>query len=171
MKHRIVGITVVVALLVLVMPFLHKKNDALLADMKHSTFSPVESSNDIYSEEMVSLSDRFTPSENKPVHQNNGAKESIPQYPHSKRVLDDNQSTTWIIQLASFANDNNATKLVGVLRDQGYNAYTESGVNVNELAVTRVLIGPQVRHEYAEDLVSQLANEFGLDGMIIKNSP
>ena len=170
MKHRIVGITVV-ALLVLFTLFIYKENDTLLVDMEHSAFSPMKPSNDIYHEEIVSLSDRFVTSEKKTIHQNNGVKKSLPQHPPSKRVLDDKESTTWIIQLASFANDNNATNLVDVLRNQGYNAYTESAVNTNELAITRVLIGPQVRHKYAEDLVSQLANEFGLDGMILKNNP
>lgn len=176
-KHRIVGITVIVTLLTLVIPLMQRKTDPILVEMSQNTFSPIKPSGKIsydetYGKENISFDERLIISENKSISKKNGAKQSAikPDSPR-KQVLDNNQSTTWIIQLASFANDNNAHNLVDVLRKQGYNAYAQSVVNTNYSALTRVLIGPQIRHQHAEELVSQLANRFGLDGIIIKNNP
>lgn len=78
---------------------------------------------------------------------------------------------TWVIQLASFSEVDNATHFVTVLRAQGYQAYLVTVFNELEQRVTRVLVGPETDYKRAKILIASLQEDFNLEGMILPYNP
>lgn len=74
---------------------------------------------------------------------------------------------TWIIQLASFSEINNANTLVERLRHGGYNAYCITASSDLGEPMTRVLIGPETRYSQANRLIGLLQKDFNLHGMVL----
>lgn len=73
----------------------------------------------------------------------------------------------WTVQLGSFANDENAKRLIEKLRAADYPAYLERRTDNGETAF-KVRVGPEVRREDAESLRATLHKEFGLEGMLLR---
>lgn len=74
----------------------------------------------------------------------------------------------WTIQLASISNPDNAKLLKDKLVAKGHRAYIkQSG------AVSRVLVGPELKKERAEAELQAIAadKEFGMKGMLIRYQP
>jgi len=63
--------------------------------------------------------------------------------------------SAWIIQVASFSNKDNASKLVNKLIDTGNKAY-KSKVNIDNKIVYRVFVGPFIKKEQAKNAISSI---------------
>ncbi len=73
----------------------------------------------------------------------------------------------WTVQLGSFANDENAKRLIAKLREAGFPAYLERQADPTGTAF-KVRVGPEIRREDAEKLRASLENKFALKGMLLR---
>ena len=73
----------------------------------------------------------------------------------------------WAVQLGSFSSKENAEKLAGSLRDQGYAAFL-SQLQSNGNDLHRVRIGPQKDRQSAEAVAAQLAKN-GHTGQVVSH--
>ena len=74
--------------------------------------------------------------------------------------------TAWLIQIGSFSNKDNATRLVGQLRDEGYRAYQRVGDSF-----ARVYVGPYPVKGEAESRISALEKLVGAKVKVIEFDP
>lgn len=79
----------------------------------------------------------------------------------------DKSDKNWAVQLGSFSDSNNATKLVKELKDKGYPAYTKLSKKANGDEVTRVFVGPKQREE-AQNIVGKIDKLFKVHGVVVK---
>lgn len=80
----------------------------------------------------------------------------------------DKQSAKWTIQLGSFSDTQNADQLVKKLKEKGFSAYSKLGKNAKGDEVTRVLVKPSLKHNRAEDTLSNISDSLNLHGVIVK---
>ncbi len=79
-------------------------------------------------------------------------------------------TTTWAVQVASFAEQDNARKLRAQLREQGYEAFistVKSGTTIHN----RVAVGPLLNEADAEELRQELSQNFHVDARLMAFSP
>lgn len=74
--------------------------------------------------------------------------------------------SAWLIQIGSFSNKDNATRLVGQLRDEGYRAYQRVGGSF-----ARVYVGPYPVKGEAEGRTSALEKLVGAKVKVIEFDP
>ena len=75
--------------------------------------------------------------------------------------------TVWAVQLASFSQSSNALTLRDSLREQGYAAFVQTVVG-EQGSVTRVYVGPELFREQAETIRKKLTSETSLEAMVVK---
>lgn len=73
---------------------------------------------------------------------------------------------SWVVQLASFAEVDNARNLLARLQRAGYKAYIRSVVGAQGER-SRVLVGPWVVRARADEMQAQLQQQFQLAGMVV----
>ena len=73
---------------------------------------------------------------------------------------------SWVVQLASFADVENARNLLARLQGAGYKAYIRSVVG-DQGERSRVLVGPWVVRARADETQTQLQRQFQLAGMVV----
>lgn len=73
----------------------------------------------------------------------------------------------WSVQLGSFADVENAVRLVEKLRQAGYPAYLEHEA-VTRGVSAKVHVGPELKRDDAEQLIVKLKMEFALTGILIR---
>lgn len=73
----------------------------------------------------------------------------------------------WAVQIGSFAQKNNADKLVQQLRSKGFAAYVDRAKS-GRMTVERVFVGPEAKRAHAEELVKKLKHAFQLKGVVVK---
>ena len=72
----------------------------------------------------------------------------------------------WVVQLASFADVENARNLLARLQSAGYKAYIRSVVG-DQGGRSRVLVGPWVVRARADETQTELQAQFQLAGMVV----
>lgn len=72
----------------------------------------------------------------------------------------------WTVQIATFKNRENATRLVSKLNEADYNAYA---VTTNSLY--KVYVGPELKRSAAEQILVDIQKEFSLKGFVVKYAP
>jgi DedD protein len=99
------------------------------------------------------------------------AHKEAPVVDHSinSRILQSAISTpqAWVVQLASFANQANASKLVAQLRQKGFQAYTRTS-HFNRHSITRVFVGPEINQNKIQQVKQNLNKQFHLSGVVRK---
>ncbi|CBL45215.1 Hypothetical protein HDN1F_16320 [gamma proteobacterium HdN1] len=73
----------------------------------------------------------------------------------------------WTIQVGSFKDRGNATKNVDQLLARGFRAY----LGTQTPGIYRVLVGPEIRRERADQLRSRIATETGMKGIVVRYVP
>ncbi|BES71602.1 SPOR domain-containing protein [Marinobacter nanhaiticus D15-8W] len=73
----------------------------------------------------------------------------------------------WLVQLGSFGNADNATRLRDKVREKGYAAYTQS-VERGDMTLTRVFSGPFVSEQEAKSAKSRLDKSFSLNSLVME---
>lgn len=71
----------------------------------------------------------------------------------------------WVVQLGAFSNQDNASRLIKRLRQQGFDAYSKVGGDT-----TKVFIGPETRKVQAEKIAQRLQQKMQIKGMVVKNT-
>ncbi|MDJ0807440.1 MAG: SPOR domain-containing protein [Gammaproteobacteria bacterium] len=73
----------------------------------------------------------------------------------------------WMVQVASFSKQENATKLVRKLKKAGMPAQMKA-VTINDKPHYRVQMTPQLDKQEAENLVKRIKKKFGLDASVVR---
>lgn len=73
----------------------------------------------------------------------------------------------WLVQLGSFGNAENASRLRDKVREKGYAAYTQS-VERGDMTLTRVFSGPFVNEDEARSAKSRLDKSFSLNSLVME---
>jgi len=73
----------------------------------------------------------------------------------------------WVVQLGSFSQVHNATKLVKTLRKRGFDAYTRVGY-VKQRRITCVFVGPEIHHSTIEKISARLYHDLHIKGFVRK---
>lgn len=71
----------------------------------------------------------------------------------------------WVVQLASFGDKHNASRLVGRLQKQGMDAYTRATYSGGH-EITRVFVGPEIKRGNIFKVAHRLSRQFHLYGVI-----
>ena len=101
------------------------------------------------------------------------AEKKAPQKTSSSLVGTDDQGhlKAWTLQLATFANKNNAHKLEQKLKSEGYSAYQKQLLNDQGKSLYRVYIGPEVRQDELQQLKPVIQEATGLKGIVVRFVP
>ena len=101
------------------------------------------------------------------------ALESEPELPGANPtgVDDSGNLKAWSLQLATFAEANNAGNLVKKLQAQGYSAYQTKVLSKTGQMLYRVNIGPEVRPDELQQIQRVLKNSMGLEGIVVRFVP
>lgn len=71
----------------------------------------------------------------------------------------------WVVQLASFADKNNAHQLVNRLRKSGFEAYLRTS-HLHGRSINRVFVGPEIKKHDMQQINSRLNRKFHLHGVV-----
>ena len=98
-------------------------------------------------------------------------KETPEDEPPTSGVDDTGHLQAWTLQLATFADQNNARKLVQKLKSDGYSAYQKQFINPQGKSLYRVYIGPEVRPDELHQLRQVINKSMGLEGIVVRFVP
>ncbi len=87
-----------------------------------------------------------------------------------KEVIKDSAGvglTAWVIQVGSFASEENAQSLNRQLREKHYPAFVEPLVRGDKV-IYRVRVGPELRRSNAENLRQEIKKKLGYDGILVR---
>jgi DedD protein len=106
-----------------------------------------------------------------------GASSAVPEVPPaSLGKVEDNAKPdrqlsagvqAWVVQLGSFASEQNARDLGDKLQKQGYAAFVEK-LNTDDGVKFRVRVGPELVREKAEQARQRLEKDLNLKGMVVR---
>lgn len=71
----------------------------------------------------------------------------------------------WTIQLGAFSNRDNANQLLNKLATEGFQAYLKE---VPGRSMVKVFVAPGVERDKAQKLLTQLDDEYGIKGIIVR---
>ncbi|MEM7540182.1 MAG: SPOR domain-containing protein [Pseudomonadota bacterium] len=73
----------------------------------------------------------------------------------------------WVVQLGSFADEENAQRLVAKLKGAGHSAYVDQVADDGN-AQFKVRVGPEITREQAAAVMAELERSFGTKGILLK---
>ena len=93
------------------------------------------------------------------------------QEPHEAVVENADQNgrvglTAWVVQLGSFASEDNAQALNQKLRQAGFRAFVEP-LKQNDSTVYRVRIGPELKRSDADAINERLQKDMQIEGIVV----
>lgn len=171
MLNRIIGILVVLAVGVLVYPFVFNPHDNFLSHseaIKAPPFPSPEAQSDTIKalskrDELVASKLRILKLTAKQKKANGKIANSEPK--ENKRAKLSLKNVAWVIQVGNYKDKVNALSLVNQLRAKGYNAFIHQSKAAFGEEV-QVYIGPEVKKDSAANIASKLAKETQLSGVI-----
>lgn len=94
-----------------------------------------------------------------------------PEPPQSEQAESESGDTAgkpsgWVVQLGSFAQEDNARELDKRLREAGFASFVEQ-VSQSGKTVYRVRIGPEVKRSEAEKSLGRIEDQFELKGIVV----
>ena len=105
------------------------------------------------------------PPENKPPKQNTSAQRDK-QDPKTELSLED--LSTWVVQMGSFAEIDNAKQLVNKLKEGDFAAYIQSNIQDGK-TIHRVQVGPMLSHAKATETMKKLQSRFNKKGIVLQS--
>ena len=191
-KQRIIGAVILIALAIVFLPMLLKKEDPVrevvvqepaapeTVDIPHFPLEDVDVPAPVVEEtyEIVDESEvRETsapavsiPEASEPVAVQTPMAKPVTPKPVQKAakpgIDKNNLPVSWSVQLASLTNKTNAEALRDTYRKKQYNAYVRSTDGVH-----RVLIGPLVKQAEAQSMCKSLKGREGQDCFVVRYAP
>ena len=176
LKQRLIGAAVLVALAVIFVPFFLNGSGIRQDEAGQIPAAPEPPEPLDTSVEPLATEDRAA-LENSPPRVVSEAPESEPEEraaPAKDEAADPAidasepaDEGSWLVQLGSFGEKANALKLQERVRGYGLAAFVEQ-VEVSGEPVYRVRVGPWLRESDAEGVREQLAEEHGLDALVLQ---
>jgi len=170
LKQRIVGAVVLVALAVIFVPMVFNGPDAVKPKATVSFKVPPPPVKQQHKVAPRVAHRKHTPPRVKtPVTKTSTkvAQAKKPAHVIKPRAL---TPQSWVVQLASFNLKANATALEKQLQDKGYPAYQQK-IKGSKGEIVRILIGPEVKRQRAEQLLVKLQQETKMKGIVIPYHP
>lgn len=81
-------------------------------------------------------------------------------------IFNADEATQWAVQLASFSNLENAEGLKATVESDGHIAWISSAM-VNKNRVHRVVAGPYIKREDAQNSISQFHDSYQVDPIVV----
>lgn len=94
----------------------------------------------------------------------------LSQSPGVNKDLFTLQNSSWVIQIGSYKEKDNALRIVNQLRAKGYKAFIQE-VSTPVGDSTRVFVGPESKQHAARQLATQIENNMQLRGIVISYKP
>ena len=188
-KHRVVGVIVVLALMIIFLPPMMRESDKNLDEFtsyripKKPPLPKVTILEPKAAFRVVKTTQVTVPKMGAPVHSNLARAEPLNQTVSRDQVLKNSAvilqkqkiamekslhfNEVFAIQLASFNKQGNAQALVKKLRKQGFNASVQMS-KTSKGPRYQVIVGRTKQRDQAIDLQKKLVNNTQLNGLIIK---
>lgn len=176
-KHRIVGVAVLLSILAIALPLLLTRSENPIEEASSTYFSPpLPLDRSTIKHYVTTETDASTPPLAVVDWQQFSAglvmtEEDVVQTEEMIQLLAANEqavkSLAWVVQLASFANQENADNLVEQLRAEGYDVYMVVGKNAQDNVITRVFVNTDEERDNIEQLVVELKDRFALIGIVV----
>ena len=162
LKQRLVGATVVSALVVIFLPMLF---DEKIDVSQSEDFSIPEFPRDFENDNLVVPKSVI---ENESEQPSKGKKMSeVDVLPETgKSNLLDNALSAWVVQAGSFSDEKNANQLRDKLRKAGYPAFVEAA-DGNRKSMFRVRVGPELDRNRADRYLKKLKEVFAIEGLVV----
>lgn len=155
-KHRILGIIVIISLIILALPlFRGNKVNALDNLLKETPPFPDQTVQVISPESTAAISEPVLTANIR----NDAVLASVP------RIANQIQKSAWMLQVGSFKNKVNAIQLANKLRSNGYEAFITS----THQSMVRVIIGPGFSRSDVTALSDKISKEMHLQTTIINS--
>ncbi len=165
-KQRLVGAIVLVALAVILYPFIFNQNGFDERMNLEIPSPPTAPGIPGYADRLdTPLSVPEEPAAFVEVPKPDDASRSRPSLDEKKLPL------SWTLQLAAFASEENAEQLQSKLRKVGYRAYTRFAKKSDGKLLYRVYIGPELRREKVVEMKRTLEAQYQLKGFIVRFQP
>lgn len=182
MKHRVIGLAVVIALVVLFIPFFWSAKQPRVELLETSAVTPpLPPSEPLVDIELLDAS--FSQS---PIAQVNLDDDTIIAEVPVEEVVDvisapvidtpeiveadikEQPVTNYSVQIASFSNQANADQLVTRLIANGFSVETDRSANSKGVIITRVLVGRLASKQEANELLARLKQSTQLQGLVVR---
>jgi DedD protein len=171
MLNRIIGILVVLAVGVLVYPFVFNPHDRALGQATAIKAPPFPTP-EIQSATIQALNKHEEPAASKlrllklaSKQKKSTGKTLSTETKETKHAKLNLKSTAWVIQVGNYKDKVNALSVVNQLRAKGYNAFIHQASAAFGEEV-QVYIGPEVKRDSATNLAIKLAKETKLSGTV-----
>ncbi len=177
LKHRLVGAAVLLALAVIFLPFLLDGSgleQAEVGEMPPPPASPEPLSLTVEAPSPKQRAAMEAPPTTVVEPAPEAGEPPGPEVAEREiRVAEDEageegEAAPWVVQAGSFGKQGNALELRDRLRESGLSAFVEA-TGEGEGRLYRVRIGPWLDRGEAESVVETLADEHGLEGLVIRH--
>lgn len=179
-KHRILGLVVIIALFIILLPFFQGikeiPGENTLITSPPFPDKPADVSADATTTTELKLpEEKIKPQDDSQLPNTDKAKisryriiETTELAPKEDAMLT-LSSAAWVVQIGSFKNKIHALQLVNNLRANGYHAFVQDISMPDES--TRVYVGPEQNHANALVLADRLQNHMHIKGVIMSYKP
>jgi DedD protein len=174
-RHRLLGVLVVIALVIILLPFFQTSNKTLVPASTILAAAPPFP--DQPADITAAASEPAAPLTLAEIPQPDAATINIKDDKHMAAIfkkpapLDEGLSklknSVWVVQVGSFKNKTNALNVVNQLRANGYRAFIQEVTD----STTRVYVGPEHKQISARALADRLQTEMHLKGVVISYTP
>lgn len=179
LKQRLVGATVLVSLAVIFIPMLLDGTDPT-EDLMLTSNIPERPDNQFKSR-IVPVAPTEIPVEveaeesDKSADASDTAAQEVAEeteIPTSLPLADVDKSvrsavTAWVVQLGSFSDKANASKLETKLRTKGFPAFVDP-VQADNITSFKVRVGPELSEQLAKDLAAKIESSVKMKGIVVK---
>ncbi len=95
------------------------------------------------------------------------SKKTPPVFATGKVQPNTQLATSWVVQVGSFRQKKNATKLRDKIQKSGFTSFVSDALS-DKGKVYRVRVGPELERTLADELQKKMRRKFGLDGIIVR---
>lgn len=178
-KHRVVGFIVIVALIVIATEFLlnyRLQTKVATVELVQPPMPELVENTDSVEVEDIQPAIQLSTEADQAAEATSGSSTDVGEQSISASIHQPKSNSAtpgvhaWVVQLASYADQENADKLVGRLRKNGFDAFSYSAV-LNGKNYFRVNAGPVATTEAAKELMVNLEKKVKLKGYLVKYSP
>lgn len=168
LKQRLIGALVLLALAVIFLPVLFDRDPITPVDRASQIPPPpeiitVEISPPTVPEDFESVpspEDMYIPEE----------VDEVPPTPEPAGLAADGTPKSWVLQVASFRDQDHAERLRAQLVEKGYSAYTRQ-VTYKNGSINRVYVGPKLDKQTLLRDKDDIYRQFGLQALVLPFAP
>lgn len=155
LKYRIVGALVILALIIIFLPWLLNRRQQTMPTFLTQDRIPAQPAEPSVADVEAAHAER---------------KQALEDVVEKAELQPAVKEGAWLVQLASFSNKAYADKLVAKLQAGGYTAFVQQ-TDSSSGAVSRVFVGPETQRNQAEQTLAALEKAYQLKGIVVAYNP